>query len=175
MAAGILGGLDYILSGSKRKISRPNLFGAGTVGGGWADYLKNLYATPTEQSGVYRSQSTALRDALSQESATQGDQFSQASNAGGFYDSGARFQGLNDINRNRLMSYSQGLTQILTNLENQKMQAAFPFLQAQMGEFTGYQNAVQGAENAQNVRSGQNKQFVSDTFGSLMGSMGGGG
>ncbi len=173
--------LHRFLSGGDRPVQDPSLgggfFGTGSVGGGWQDYLKGLYATDTPNTGIYRSQSTALRDALAQESQGQEDQFSQATNQGGFYDSGARLQGLNDINRNRMMSYSQGLTQILTNLENQKMQAAYPFLQAQIGGFEAYQGAKLGEEQAGNFRANAHAQAVIGGFsaGSKFGGGGGGG
>ena len=52
------------LSGNKRKIDKPGFFNAGTVGGGWQSYLKNLYATDTANTDVFRSQSGALKDIL---------------------------------------------------------------------------------------------------------------
>lgn len=173
---GILGNFHNWVSGdASRGIKRIDMFGPGTVGGGWQDYLKNLYSGETADSSIYRSQSTALRDALAQESSAHGEQFSQASNAGGFYDSGARLTGLNDINRSTMMNYSQGLAQILTNLENQKMQAAFPFLQAQNEEFNSYYNQIAATQNEQNFRGAALGSGISSGLSGGMGGGGGGG
>jgi len=155
------------LSGHERKIPKPDFFDAGTVGGEWGDYLKKLYATDTGDTEIFRSQSSALRDALSRETDAQKDEFGGAVNAGGFYDSGARLTGLNDINRSKMFSYSQGLSAILAKLESDKMSAAFPFLQAQTGVFSAWQDALQGTENAQTSRKiqiGQSASSVGSAF-----------
>lgn len=159
------------LSGNKRKIENPNFFGSGTVGGSWSDYLKELYAQDTGTSKQFQSQSTALRDALGQEAGGAGEKFAAATNAGGFYDSGARLAGLSEINRAKMYSYSQGLTAILAKLEDQKLQAAYPFLQAQIGGFTAYENALYQQDELQTQR----KKQIAQTFGSVFGSASGGG
>jgi len=159
------------LSGNKRKIENPEFFGPGTVGGGWSDYLKNLYATETTDTPQFAMQSTSLRDLLSRNSAAQGEQITQASNAGGFYDSGARVAGLGDINRNQMASYSQGLTEILSRLEEQKLAAAYPFMQSQIGGWTAYQDQLYRQDELQTQR----KKQIAQTFGSVFGSASGGG
>lgn len=165
-----MGARSYI-SGHKRKIAPMNLFGVGTVGGGWEQYLKDLYATPTDKSKQYNVLSTALRDALTMESDTMKDEFGAAASSGGFFDSGARLAGLSDINRNRIASYSQGLSQILAKLESDKMSAAFPYLQARIGEFSAYQNALYQQDELQTQRKKQIAQTIGAVFG---GGMGGG-
>jgi hypothetical protein len=162
---GILGWFHNVISGdANRQQAGPELFKAGGVGDAYKKYLLNLYNEDTGQSKQFASQSTALRDALSQESGAQKDQFSMASNAGGFYDSGARLQGLNDINRSNLFSYSQGLTQILAHLEDQKLQAAYPFLQAQLGEYSAHEQKIANAQNEQNFRGAQLGSGISGAF-----------
>lgn len=176
MGQGILGWFHNNISGGQsRKTPSPGLFKEGSVGAGWADYLKKLYATDTGTSQQFVSQSTALRDALAQESGAQKDQFSAATNAGGFYDSGARLQGLNQINRSNLFSFSQGLSQILAKLEEQKLQAAFPFLQAQLGEYTAHQGAIAKAQDEQNFRGAQLGAGISGGLHDALGGGGGGG
>jgi len=134
-------------------VHKPGFFEPGTVGGDWGDYLKSLYSEDPMQSRSYIGQSTALRDALSKEAGAQGEQLATASNAGGFYDSGARLSGLGDINRNKMASYSKGLTDIVGKLESDKLNAAYPFLQAQLGEYNSYYNARLGEQNARNYRA----------------------
>jgi hypothetical protein len=151
--SGIVGWLHGHLSGGDRPVDKPGFFEPGTVGGSWQDYLKQLYSTDIQDSSQYISQSTTLRDALSREAMGQGEQFSMASNAGGFFDSGARLAGLGDINRNKMTAYSQGLTEILGRLEQEKLGAAYPFLQSQLGEYQAYYNARLGEENAGNYRA----------------------
>lgn len=170
--------LHNFLSGGDRQLSEPSagggFFGPGSVGASWRDYLVNdIYGTPTTESPVYTAQSTALRDALGREAAGAGEQFALGTNAGGFYDSGARLAGLQEINRNKMSAYSQGLTEILARLEQNKLQAAAPFLAAQIGGFQAYEGARQGAEDAGNYRANAHAQAVLQGF--SMGMGGGGG
>lgn len=170
-SSGPVGWVHGHLSGGDRKVDKPGFFEPGTVGGGWQDYLKDLYSTDTTKSANYISQSTALRDALSRNSAGQQEQFSMASNQGGFYDSGARLAGLGDINRTQQYNYAQGLTDILGRLESEKLGAAFPFLQAQLGEYQAYYGARLGEETAGNYRANAVASNITGVFG---GSGGGG-
>lgn len=177
MGTGILGGVfNTIFGGGGQGPSVPgsNIFGPGEVGGLWGDYLKDLYRTPIDKTPQFRTQSTALRDALSLESNTQKDEFGLASNAGGFYDSGARLAGLNDINRSRLASYSQGLAQILSKLESDKMQAAFPFVSSFINEYQAQNQARYGSGGAggleQESTFGQIGSFIGNVFGGGSGS-----
>jgi hypothetical protein len=173
MSQGVLGWFHSNISGEQsRPTPPPGLFKPGTVGGFWGDYLKKLYATPTGESPQFLSQSTALRDALTRESATQGEQFGQATNAGGFFDSGARLMGLGEIDRNRMASFSQGLTAILQKLEEEKLNAAYPFLTAQLGEYNAHEQAQANASNEQNFRGAQLGQGIS---GGISGATSGGG
>jgi hypothetical protein len=157
------------LGGHKRKIIHPGFFGKDQVGGMWGDYLKELYSTPTGESSIFRGQSMALRDALSMESDTQKEEFAAASSSGGFYDSGARLSGLGEIDRNRIASYSQGLSGILAKLESDKMGAAFPFLQAQISEWSAFQSAMNFQDELQTQRKKQIAQTTSSVFGSASG------
>jgi hypothetical protein len=165
MSQGILGWIHNNISGDQsRPTPSPGIFGKGTVGEGWGNYLKGLYATDTGNTAIFKSQSSALRDALSMEAEGQKDEFGLAANAGGFYDSGARLTGLNEINRNKIASYSQGLAAILAKLESDKMAAAFPYLQAQLGEYTAHQTAIGKAQDEQNFRGAQLGAGISGAF-----------
>ena len=176
MAKGIFGWIHANLGGDPdRKTPNPGFFNEGTVGGLWGDYLKSLYATDTGSSKQFQSQSTALRDALGKEAGGAGEQFAAATNAGGFYDSGARLAGLSEINRAKMYSYSQGLTAILAKLEEQKLQAAYPFLQAQIGEYTSNWQNASAAENEQITRNTNIGQAISSAASSASGGGGGGG
>ena len=162
MSTGILGWIHNNISGDQsRATPSPGLFGVGTVGASWGDYLKSLYATDTGSSKQFQSQSTALRDALGQEAGGAGEKFAAATNASGFYDSGARLAGLSEINRAKMYSYSQGLTAILAKLEEQKLAAAYPFLQAQIGEYTSNWQNASAAENEQITRNTNIGQAIS--------------
>ena len=175
MSTGILGWIHNNISGDQsRSTPSPGLFKPGTVGGSWGDYLKNLYATPTGESPQFKSQSTALRDALAQESGAQSEQFTSATNAGGFYDSGARLAGLGEIDRNRMASFSQGLTAILQKLEEEKLNAAYPFIQSQLGEYNAHEQAIANAQGEQNFRGAALGSGISGAFGGS-GLSGGGG
>lgn len=176
MSMGILGWFHNNISGDQsRPTPSPGLFKAGSVGEGWGNYLKNLYATPTDQSTQFKRSAMGLRDALTAETEGQKDEFGQAVNAGGFYDSGARFTGLNEINRNKLFAYSQGLSEILAKLESDKMAAAFPYLQSQLGEYNAHEQAVANAQGEQNFRGAQLGQAASSVGSAFAGGGGGGG
>lgn len=168
--------LHNFLSGGDRKISDPaaggGFFKPGSVGAAWGDYLKDSLGKDITATPQYRAQSAALRDELRRESGAAGEQFSLATNAGGFYDSGARLQGLREIDRSRMASMSTGLAEILSRLEHERMTAAFPFLQSQISGFTAYENARLGAEQAGNFRANAHAQAV---IGGFTGGMGGGG
>ena len=166
MGQGILGWIHNNISGGQsRPTPNPGVFETGTVGGSWGDYLKSLYATDTGSSKQFQSQSTALRDALSMEAGGASEKFATATNAGGFYDSGARLAGLSEINRAKMYSYSQGLTAILAKLEEQKLAAAYPFIQSQLGEYNAHQQAVAAAQGEQNFRGAQLGQGISGALG----------
>ena len=79
--------------------------------------------------------------------------------------------GLGDINRSRMRNYSQGLSGILSKLESDKMQAAYPFLQSQISEWGTYQNALYQQDELQTQR----KKQIAQTVGSIFGSASGGG
>lgn len=171
MSTGILGWVHNNVSGDQsRSTPSPGLFKPGTVGGYWGDYLKNLYATPTGESPQFTSQSTALRDALAMESGAQKEQFASGTNASGFYDSGARLAGLNTINRGEMASYSQGLVAILQKLEEEKLNAAYPFMTSQLGEYNAHEAAVAAAQGEQNFRGAQLGQAASSVGSMFSGS-----
>ncbi len=163
---GILGNFHNLISGdASRGINKLDLFGAGTVGGAWGKYLRELYDHPTTEGTNFKMQAGALDDYLGRESNAAGEQFSMATNAGGFYDSGARLAGLQDINRSKMASYSSGLATILANLEHEKMTAAFPFLQMQQENWNSYYNQIAATQNEQNFRGAQLGQGISSAFG----------
>ena len=180
MSMGAFGWLSAKLYGKEDKPAAPGLFAPGTVGGMYGDYLKDMYRTPTDQSPLFKRQSMVIRDALSQESDTAKDELTAAANSEGFFDSGARIAGLSEINRNRIAAYSQSVASLLAKMESDKLQAAFPYLQAQIGEYGAYQGAL-GARNQRRQNDiynmGQNVQQSSATVMSMFGGggMGGGG
>jgi len=162
MSAGILGWFHSHVSGeASRGTKQPDIFADGTVGGGWQKYLLDLYKTPTADTPQFLSQSGALRDLLAKQYQGQAEQFGQATNAGGFYDSGARLAGLQGINRAQMFSYSQGLSEMLAKMEAQKMQAAYPFLQAQLQQRSVNEQIQANASNEANWRDAQLGQGLS--------------
>jgi hypothetical protein len=171
---GIGPGLQDVLSGYHRPSSDPTnyLFAPGTVGKSWGDYLNNLYATPVDQTQPYISGSTAIRDALSREAGGAQDALGRATQAGGYYDSGARLAGLGDINRQKMFAYGQSLSQLLASLEHDRMSAAAPFLASQIGAYNAHENALQGAESAANQRfqtHSENAQAIMKMVGGMAG------
>jgi hypothetical protein len=71
-----------------------------------------------------------------------------------------------------MAAYSQGLSQILAKLESDKMQAAYPFLSAQLGEYNAHYGNIANAQNEQNFRGAALGSGISGAFG---GGGGGGG
>lgn len=166
MGQGVLGWLHNNLSGDQsRQTPSPGLFAPGQVGAMWTDYLKNLYSTPTSETPQFKGAASTLRDSLAQESNAAGESTAQALNSGGAFDSGARVQALGDINRTRLQAYSKGLSELLAKLEENKMSAAFPYLQAVLGEYSAHQSAIGAAQGEQNFRGAQLGQGITSGIG----------
>ncbi len=173
---GILGNFHNVISGdASRSIHPLDLFAPGTPGGLWRNYLQDLYKTPTADTPQFKAESGALQDILGREANAQGENFSLSANAGGFYDSGARLAGMQDINRNKMASYSTGLAEILTRLEHEKMSAAFPYLQMQQANWNAYYGAIAKAQDEQNFRGAQLGAGISGGLSAGMGGGGGGG
>jgi len=162
---------EFMAFGS-RDIHQPNLFGEGTVGGLWGKSLRDLYSKPLTETEPYMTGATAIRDALSKEGAAATEMLGRTTQAGGYFDSGARVAGVGDINRSKMMAYGQSLSGLLAHLNEQKFQAAAPFLAARIGEFNAYQQALGQANNEQNQRFESHSQTVRsgmDMAGSIMG------
>lgn len=162
------------LSFSTRGIHQPNLFGEGTVGGEWGKSLRDLYSKPLTETEPYMTGSTAIRDALSKEAAGATEMLGRTTQAGGYFDSGARIAGVGDINRSKMMAYGQSLAGLLAHLNEQKFAAAAPFLAARIGEFNAYQNAL-GQANAEQTQRFDTHMDTAATLGSAAMGMAGGG
>ena len=132
------------------------------IGKGFSNLLQERLFTPTRRSEAFQQGSTAIRDALSAQSATARQRLGDTAQAGGFLGSGAAQQGSLDIARGESMAFSQGIQELFLQLEDRRERNVLPFLSAASGETLSVDQL--------NIQSrGQDMDFAADIFGSLAG------
>lgn len=178
-AVGVQGAVSGLLMGQGRSLQNPNdLFSGGTVGGLYGTYLRGLYSGPVTSTPWFKSAAGALRTSIDQEGGAAGEQLAAATNAGGTYDSGARIASLQGINRAKLSAYSQGLSQIMNQIEMARISAAAPFLSARLNASGQYNQALLGEDQLtqQKIQEhARQDEWGVNTVASMFGGGGGGG
>lgn len=177
---GFFGVASSLTSGPKRQIDNPNwMFGGGTVGGEYGAFLRDLYKTDPTQTGWYKSVKTSLLDSTDMSAKAAEAELGQQANMTGTFDSGARVASLMDVNRSKMQVVAQGLAQTIQQINQAKLGAAVPFLNARLGAYAEYNQALAGSEGAWDTRYGNNISVLNSIIGAAGGmgasGMGGGG
>ena len=112
--------------------------------------------------------STAIREALSRQSATARQRLGDRAASGGFADSGVVNEGLSDIDRAELSATGNALSALILGIDDRAVGNALPFLFAGANEFSGAEMAnlnasLQGRNQAfglfQNLNEGEGFGF----------------
>jgi hypothetical protein len=166
---GLLDPITDLVFGDPPKASRSGAFPKAqlkALGTSYGDFLLDRLGTPVQDTEQFRLGSTAIRDALSMQSATARQRLGDAAITGGFADSGAVLAGMTDIERAQAQSYAQSVTELLLALEDRREQNVLPYLSEGAGESQGLQGL-----NITSELSRDNLQF--GLLDMLLGSSGG--
>jgi len=104
------------------------------IGMDFSEFLQERLNTPAEESIQFKLGSSAIRDALSAQTATARQRFGDSANTGGFVDSGAVNQGNLDISQAEFRAMGEAMTSLILGLEQQRTDLVLPFLAASSGE-----------------------------------------
>jgi hypothetical protein len=127
----VLGLSEFFKSGPKR-IVRPKL--AIPIAEDFAGFLTERLGTSPEDTESFARMSAAIREAISGQAGAARQRLSDASVAGGFFDSGERISALQDIDRAELQTFGEQLRLLLESLEERRVAGVLPFLGLASGE-----------------------------------------
>ena len=113
---------------------------------------------PVQEQESFRRGVGTLTDVVGLAGGRARQRLGDVSVAGGFFDSGARIEGLLEIERGEQAELQQGINQLFQALEDRRTQGVFEFLSGASREFLGAAGIEVGAETA---GRGQNLAFVS--------------
>lgn len=174
---GLFGGVNEWFHGERPDDIKPSgaYPGIDKIGTEYSKYLLDLISNPVEKTKSFQYGSEAIRELVGRQAGASRQRLGDASLAGGFSDSGAVLSGMGDIDRGELQSYTQGLNQLIMDLEMRRSAEILPFLQGGASESLAVQNFT-----AQNILRGlewsnqTSKDISSEARGWMSGFSGGG-
>jgi hypothetical protein len=151
-AGSALGGL---LGGKGKVKASPAFQPMVPLGQEYGNFLRSRLAGNVTDMPEYELLRGRLRDDLTTQSEGLKQQIGEGATAAGNYDSGARLAALGNVDRGFLQSYSQGMSEILLGLEEQRTSMILPYLSIGVTDRTG-------AATADVQARGQGLQFASN-------------